>query len=228
MKITHLCQVTRQLVVNQSGLNGQTACALTPHSQRGLALPTLLALSMLSSVLLLAGWRNISLYQGWSHSSTDRWQLRQAALSALCQVADSIRSTAAPSNPASSNPWPSDTAQWANLKSRVPANGCVQGMCQPLLHLSNQRSDWSVRQSSGLKLPTSNGIHMVYWVEILPTASPASNTVGSLTYRITVLAQAPARSLQTAWQSVWQPAVASSIPMPVRLADMQSVLELPP
>lgn len=224
----HLCQLTCRLAGDQSGLNGQTACALSPQVQRGLALPTVLALSMLSSVLLLACWRNISLYQGWSHSSVDRWQLRQAALSALCQVADSIRSTPSPNNAAASTPWPTDAAQWAKLKSRVPANGCVQGMCQPLLQLSNQRSDWSGRQSSGLKLPTSNGINLVYWVEILPTASPASNTVGSLTYRITVLAQAPARSSQTAWQSVWQPAVASSIPMPVRLADMQSVLELPP
>lgn len=228
MKINLLCQVTHGLAGNQSGLNGQTARALSPQSQRGLALPTLLALSMLSSVLLLACWRNISLYQGWSHSSVDRWQLRQAALSALCQIADSIRSTPAPNNTAASTPWPTDAAQWAKLKSRLPVNGCVEGMCQPLLHLSNQRSDWSGRQSSGLNLTDSNGIKMVYWVEILPTATPATTTAVSLTYRITVLAQAPVRSLQTAWQSVWQPAVASFIPLPVRLTDMQSVLELPP
>ena len=228
MKTVHRCHPLYQGCPMKQSLYRPAASYPLRQMQRGLALPTLLALSMLSSVLLLACWRNISLFQGWSHSSVDRWQLRQAALSGLCQVADAIRSSPAQTFPASTNPWPTDTVQWFKLLTRLPANGCVQGMCQSLLHLSNLRSDWSGRQNSGKNLTASNDINLVYWVEIFPTATPIASSGSSLTYRITVLAQAPGRSLQTAWQSVWQPAPASSNPLPVRLADMQRVLELAP
>ncbi|MSQ65551.1 MAG: hypothetical protein EXR37_04240 [Limnohabitans sp.] len=79
---------------------------------KGLALPTVLALSMLSSVLLLACWRNIALSQGWSRSSVERWQLRQAALSAICRAATAISSPHARGNPDTRISFPADAAQW--------------------------------------------------------------------------------------------------------------------
>lgn len=57
---------------------------------QGLALPTVLALSMVSGVLLLACWRNIALAQAWSRHHAEQWQLRQVALSALLTTADAI------------------------------------------------------------------------------------------------------------------------------------------
>ena len=56
-------------------------------SQRGLTLPTVLALSMVCSVMLLACWRNITLAQAWSRHHVEQWQLRQAGLSALLTTA---------------------------------------------------------------------------------------------------------------------------------------------
>ena len=142
--------------------------------QQGLALPTVLALSILCSVLLLACWRNIALSQGWSRSSVERWQLRQAALSGICKAATAISSPAAQANNNMRLSYPVDAAQWAQLQTRLPVNGCVQGICRPLLHLSNHRSDWLNRTSGAHSLPDQGDISLVYWVEILPTTSIAS------------------------------------------------------
>lgn len=196
--------------------------------QQGLALPTVLALSMLSSVLLLACWRNIALSQGWSRSSVERWQLRQAALSGICKAATAISSPVTPSNIPLGLSYPVDSAQWAQLQTRLPVNGCVQGMCRPLLHLSNHRSDWLNRQTSSGSLSGPGGVSLMYWVEILPTAPSANQPGGTFTYRITVLAQSSTRNTQSAWQAVWQPASRLANEAPVRLADMQSLLELQP
>ena len=197
-------------------------------NSKGLALPTVLALSMLSSVLLLACWRNIALSQAWSRSSVERWQLRQVALSGISRAATAISSPAAQVNDNMRLSYPVDEAQWTQLQTRLPVNGCVQGVCRPLLHLNNHRSDWLNRTASANSLPDQGDISLFYWVEILPSATNASQPGGALTYRITVLAQASGRSTQTAWQAVWQPASVTANDTAVRLADMQSVLELQP
>ena len=196
--------------------------------QQGLALPTVLALSMLCSVLLLACWRNIALSQGWSRSSVERWQLRQAALSGICKAATAIFSPAAQANNNTRLSYPVDDAQWAQLQTRLPVNGCVQGICRPLLHLSNHRSDWLNRTSGASSLPDQGDISLAYWVEILPSTSNASQAGAVFTYRITALAQASGRNTQAAWQAVWQPASNTVNETAVRLADLQTVLELQP
>lgn len=193
--------------------------------QQGLALPTVLALSMLCSVLLLACWRNIALSQAWSRSSVERWQLRQAALSGVCKAATSIPLRAAQAN---QNAYPQDAAQWAQWQTRLPVNGCAQGLCRPLLHLGNHRSDWLNRTAGAGSLPNQGDASLVYWVEIWPSTSNASQVGSALTYRITVLAQASERHTQAGWQAVWQPASVTANDRAVRLADLHSVLELQP
>ena len=77
-------------------------------------------------------------------------------------------------------------------------------------------------------MPDQGDISLVYWVEILPTTSIASQAGGAFTYRITALAQASNRNTQAAWQAVWQPATTTANDTAVRLADLQTVLELQP
>jgi hypothetical protein len=185
-----------------------------------------MALSLLSSVLLLACWRNITLSQAWSRSFAERWQLQQVALTGLCQAATALTS---PSDQVPSKiSLPNDLAQWAKLQTQLPVNGCVQGICRPLLHLGNRRSDWLSRQSMAGSLPTLSDTGLLFWVEVIPVSTAKNPTGGAFFYRITALSQANARGTVSAWQSVWQPANMPALGQPVRLADMQTVLELLP
>ena len=57
---------------------------------------------------------------------------------------------------------------------------------------------------------------------------PVAGLVNPFTYRLTVVAVDSERNTQTGWQAVWQPSASSSLDTPVRLADMQRLLELIP
>ena len=106
----------------------QRACPLGTAAH-GLALPTVLILCMVCSVWLLAGWRNISLAQGWGQAHTQRWQLQQAALSALADLvsqvtlpAPSTPSTQSGSNPNTATPaWPPKSAPRLFVERRLEA-----------------------------------------------------------------------------------------------------------
>lgn len=198
------------------------------HLQAGLALPTVMALSLLSSVLLLACWRNITLSQGWSRSYAERWQLQQAALTALCQAVTAIATPTEQNRNAIRVVFPMDQTQWDQLQNLLPIGGCIQGICRPLLHLANHRSDWLSRMSMAGSLPTTSDIKLSYWVELLPGSADKGQAGNSFSYRITALAQNTSRGTPSTWQSVWQPANLPATGQPVRLADMQSLLEVLP
>ena len=68
----------------------------------------------------------------------------------------------------------------------------------------------------------------MFWVEVIPVSAAKNPTGGAFIYRITALSQANARGTVSAWQSVWQPENISTPRQPVRLADMQTVLEVLP
>jgi Tfp pilus assembly protein PilX len=65
-------------------------CIVQARHQQGMALPIVMALFMVSSVMLLAGWRNITLAHGWSRYQMEHWQLKQASLNALTATAEAI------------------------------------------------------------------------------------------------------------------------------------------
>ncbi|MSQ65552.1 MAG: hypothetical protein EXR37_04245 [Limnohabitans sp.] len=75
-------------------------------------------------------------------------------------------------------------------------------MCRPLLHTGNLRSDWLNRKTGAISLPDQGGLNLLYWVEVLPASANANNPGVNFTYRITALAQDPARNTQAAWQAV--------------------------
>lgn len=188
----------------------------------GVALPTVLALSMLCSVLLLACWRNIALSQGWSRSAIEKWQLRQAALAAISQVANSVKG--ASTNNLAANYLPTTTAQWNQWQGKLAANSCLQGLCRSLSKTSKV-SDWLLRQDTALSMPDQGDIALRCWAEVWPTSDVASQT---LTYRFTLLAQSRSRQTQTAWQAVWQAPAFQDLTQAVRRAELQSLLELQP
>lgn len=199
-------------------------------SQQGLALPTVLALSMLSSVMLLACWRQITLAQGWSRHHLAQWQMRQVTLGAMLATADSVSRPASDAHALGKTPprIPVTHAAWQSVLAALPANGCANGICQSLLEQANQRSDWLQRTAGAHAVPLANGLQLFHWVELLPNPLPLTDTSPALTYRITVVATDTQRQTQAGWQAVWQPNTPTAVDKPVRLADLQRVLELLP
>lgn len=199
-------------------------------SQQGLALPTVLALFMVSGVLLLASWRNIALAQGWSRHHADQWQWRQVALGALQAFADTALHPTLANAVDATQPLhiPTTTEAWASVRSQLPDSGCDHGVCRSLLDEGNLRSDWLGRTHGAYTLSDPGGLQLFHWVEILPNNLSVADTAIPFTYRITVVAVDPKRNAQTGWQAVWQPAASISADKSVRLADMQRLLELLP
>ena len=196
----------------------------------GMALPTVLALSMVSSVLLLAGWRQITLAQGWSRHHAAQWDMRQMALTQLLATADAVLHPPPDTDFLDKTPWriPLTLDEWKSALTALPGSGCANGLCQSLLAQGNQRTDWLQRTAGAHAVALTNGLQCFHWVELLPHPLPPTDTSPAFTYRITVVVTDPERQTQAGWQAVWQPTAASAPEKPVRLADLQRVLELLP
>jgi hypothetical protein len=208
-----------------------TKLFLLQRRQLGLALPTVMALFMISSVMLLADWRNITLAHGWSRYQAERWQLKQAALNGLTTAAQAVTDSNARLSGFADNAtlaFPSDETQWLSLQTQLPINGCRQGICRPLLNMGNRRSDWFERTSQAQSAVTESGQRLFYWVEVLPARQTNDSAANTFVYRLTAISQLDQRGSQAGWQAVWQPATLPQAGQSVRLADMQRVLELLP
>lgn len=199
-------------------------------AEQGLALPTVLALSMVSGVLLLACWRHSALAQAWSRHHAEQWQLRQVVLNALLTTADATLRPLGQTQANDQPPWriPTTAMAWETLRAELPDSGCAHGVCSSLLDAGNLRSDWLGRTDGAYTVSDTSGLQLFHWVEILPHHLPMAGLVNPFTYRLTVVAVDSERNAQTGWQAVWQPSASSSLDTPVRLADMQRLLELIP
>ncbi len=201
------------------------------RTQQGMALPTVMALFMVSSVMLLSGWRNITLAHGWSRHQVERWQLKQASLNALTATAETIAGKTVSSSDSDGETTlrlPSTHGEWSQLQNQLPVNGCKQGICRPLLDSGNGLTDWLNRNSEAKTFVTESGQKIWFWVEVFPAALTVNTNTHGFIYRITTIAMQDGRGSQAGWQAVWQPANLPLQGQPVRLADMQRVLELMP
>lgn len=206
---------------------------IRPHKKigaPGMVLPTVLALSLIGSVMLLACWRNLTLAQAWSRHHQERWQAKQIALKALLSTAQAALrpplTTDTLDSPASYSRL-SDEAL-IGFYAHLPNQGCVQGVCAPMLSDNNFRSDWLGKTAGAFKSSSPGGYELFHWVEALPHNLSSVATPSPLTFRLTVVALDRTRHTQTGWQAVWQPKANASGDTPVRLGDLQRVLELLP
>jgi hypothetical protein len=182
----------------------------TMKTQRGLALPMVVVLSCLCSVLLLAQWRNLAMAQALGHSAGLRWQLKQSALDTLRLAVDDIRLGAGDARHQMGNSsdghafFPTTMQQWQVLQSRLGPNECQTGICRPLGSDNTTLAPWLIRLDQAQKAPSPSGQSAKYWVEILPL--PTANLGDSVfIYRITALAQNGEGGAQSGWQALWQP-----------------------
>ena len=190
--------------------SGVFAPCQTMKTQRGLALPMVVVLSCLCSVLLLAQWRNLAMAQALGQSAGLRWQLKQSALDTLRLAVDDIRLDAGDARHQMGNAsdshafFPTSTQQWEVLQSRLRLQECLSGICRPLGSDNTTLAPWLTRLDQAQNAPSPIGQSAKYWVEILPLPS-ASQGDPKFIYRITALAQNGEGGAQSGWQALWRP-----------------------
>jgi Tfp pilus assembly protein PilX len=204
-------------------------------AQAGLALPTVLALAMLCSVLLVAEWRSLALAQGFGHMAQQRWTLQQASHAALLAAVQDIRG---PLSDARHQPgagkstqafFPQDLSAWQTLQNRLNAQDCLSGICIPLGAESNHFGPWQARLAQAQNFSSDSRMTVVYWVEVLPLIKALATTNSPFVYRITVLAQAHDSSVVVT-QALWHPTPShpASNATPMNLAGFKRLLQLSP
>lgn len=182
----------------------------TMRTQRGLALPMVMVLSCLCSLLLLAQWRNLAMAQALGQSAGLRWHLKQSALDTLRLAVDDIRLSqddARHRMGASSEShvfFPTTMQQWQVLQSRLGSNECLSGICRALGPDNTKLAPWLTRLPQAQNAPSPSGLSVRYWVEILPLPSTSTDDTPFL-YRITALAQNGEGGAQSGWQALWRP-----------------------
>ena len=182
----------------------------TMKRQRGMALPMVVVLSCLCSVLLLAQWRHLAMAQALGQSAGLRWQLKHSALDTLRLAVDDIRlsqddarhhmGTSSDSHAF----FPTTTQQWQVLQSRLGLNDCQTGICRPLGADNPSLSPWLKRLDQAQNAPSPSGQSASYWVEVIPVQTVNAGDSPFL-YRITALAQNGEGGAQSGWQALWQP-----------------------
>ena len=178
-------------------------------SQSGLALPTVVVLSCLCSVLLLAQWRNLTMAQALGKSSGLRWQLKQGALDTLRLAVDDIRLSQDDARHQMGTPsnrhafFPTTLPQWQVLQSRLGPNECQTGICRPLGSDNASLAPWVTRVAQAQNAPSPSGQSAMYWVEILPALNVNAGDSPFL-YRLTALVQNGESGAQYGWQALWR------------------------
>ena len=99
--------------------------------QLGMVLPTVLAMAMLSSVLVMAAWRNLGLAEAWGQMAQQRWTLQQVSHAALLAAVQDIQGPLTddrhlPGKADSTHAFfPRNTSAWKTLQARLGAQDCL-------------------------------------------------------------------------------------------------------
>ena len=203
--------------------------------QVGMVLPTVLALAMLCSVLVMAEWRNLNLAEGWGQITQQRWTLQQASHAALLAAVKDIQGPLTderhqPGKPGSTHAFfPRNTSAWKTLQARLGAQDCLSGICQPLGEDDNSYNAWKDRIANGQRFGEDTGLTLLYWVEVLPLVSRLGTLSSPFVYRITVWAQNSSNAIVVS-QALWHPTPShpASTAIPMTLSGFKRLLQLSP
>lgn len=205
------------------------------RQQVGMVLPTVLALAMLSSVLVMAEWRNLNLAEGWGQITQQRWSLQQASHAALLAAVKDIQGPLTderhqPGKPGSTHAFfPRNTSAWKTLQARLGAQDCLSGICQPLGEDDNSYNAWKDRIANGQRFGEDASLTVLYWVEVLPLVSRLGTLSSPFLYRITVWAQNSSNAIVVS-QALWHPTPShpASTAIPMTLSGFKRLLQLSP
>jgi len=174
--------------------------SVSQHRQQGMALPTVLALSTLCSVLLMAQWRSLALAEGLGRSADNRWRLQQQALTLLLITADQLQ-----------------------------AQGCAPKTCPPLPANLNTVSQWQSQLPLANSVTLVDSSQQVVWLEVWPAQQPLPSAQAAWVYRLTVLVSNQ-QGQTVGWQALWQPDAQqpNPSPPPMSLRGFKRLLALAP
>jgi hypothetical protein len=200
-----------------------------------MVLPTVLALAMLSSVLVMAEWRNLSLAEGWGQVRQQRWTLQQTSHAALLAAVQDIQGPLTddrhlPGKAGSTHAFfPRNTSAWKTLQARLGAQDCLSGICQPLGDDDNSYNAWTDRIANGQRYGEDAGLTVLYWVEVLPLISRLGTLSSPFVYRITVWAQNSSNAIVVS-QALWHPTPShpASTAIPMNLSGFKRLMQLSP
>ena len=203
--------------------------------QLGMVLPTVLALAMLSSVLVMAAWRNLGLAEAWGQMAQQRWILQQVSHAALLAAVQDIQGPLTddrhlPGKAGSTHAFfPRNTSAWKTLQARLGEQDCLSGICQPLGEDDNSYMLWKNRLTHGQRYGEDAGLTVRYWVEVLPLISRLGTLSSPFVYRITVWAQNSSNAIVVS-QALWHPTPShpASTAIPMTLSGFKRLMQLSP
>lgn len=190
---------------------------------RGFALPTVMVMLLLSSLLALTAWRSVWLNALLLRAREDAIRTQWAADATLHVALDDVlqrsplSQTATAAGVASRHDkgashqhhvfFPKDAHELNALRQRLGTDDCQEGICAPLQPLPSQATYWQNKASSAMPVASEHSLSPTgnarYWVEVF-LQNDASHTL-SRVYRITVMVRGLKSTQPVVLQAIWFP-----------------------
>lgn len=193
------------------------------HRSHGIALPTVLVMLLLSSVLALSAWRsvwlNALLLRARADAVRTHWATDatlQAALDDVLQrdpMAQTVSAAAHASRHDMGAPqqqhvfFPKDANELNVLRQRLGTEGCREGICAPLKPLPSTTTFWKNKTSAAMPVTFEQTLPSIgnacYWVEVF-LLNDANQTLAWV-YRITAMVTGLKSTQPVVLQAIWLP-----------------------
>lgn len=198
-------------------------------TSRGIALPTVMVMLLLTSGWVLTAWRSVWLHELLIQARSDAWQTQWVADATLIAALEDVlprnsQAEAATDDDRSFTPatdlrhkmgrpdqshvfFPKTVDELRILRQRLGADVCREGICAPLQPLLSNTTVWQSMLPSAMPIASENNPlpskNASYWVEIF--LSNDASEVQPFVYRITAMANGWKSAKPTVIQAVWQP-----------------------
>lgn len=198
-------------------------------TSRGIALPTVMVMLLLSSGWVLTAWRSVWLHELLLQARSDAWQTQWVADATVMAALEDVlprnaRAEAATDANMSVTQstdqrhsmgsteqrhvfFPKTVDELRILRQRLGSDVCREGICAPMQPLSSAATDWQGMFTSAMTIAAENNPlpykNARYWVEIF--LSNDASEAQPFVYRITAMANGWKLAKPTVIQAVWQP-----------------------
>lgn len=197
--------------------------ATQAHLPHGIALPTVLVMLLLGSLLALTAWRSVWLGELLVRARADAVRTQWAADATLHVALDDVLQRGpltqtvtsagdAPRHDMGASDqrhvfFPKDANELNVLRQRLGTEDCREGICAPLRPLPSKATYWHNKTSTALPIADENILfpvgHARYWVEVF-LQNDANQTL-SWVYRITAMATGLKSNQPVVLQAIWLP-----------------------
>lgn len=192
---------------------------------RGIALPSVMVMLLLSSLLALTAWRSVWLNELLLRARADAVRTQWAADATLQTALDDVlqqtsftdtdtatgRDVASRYDMGTSDQhhvfFPKDIRQLLVLRQRLGTDDCREGICAPLKPLPSQISYWQNNASSAMVISPEQNLsprgNAFYWVEVF--LQKDSHQTPAWVYRITAMVKGLKSTQPLVLQAIWLP-----------------------